>query len=412
MHFLNRVVFCYLTSLIPIISDAGGFQVNLQGQKQTGMGHCGTSLSLDGSSAFFNPGAFAFLDSNSISLGTSFVMSKVSYLAIYPSVYTSESVSDVATPFTLYSNVRIPRTNRWNLGLAVYTPFGSGIAYKDDWIGQFVLRKMSLRMIFTQPTLGFKINEKIGIGAGFVYGNGKFLMEKAIQVQFQNGDYGSVLLTGMGKGYGFNAGINVKPSEDLSLGLSYRSQLKVDMQEGLAVFDVPAALSDSFPQTNFTTSITLPDVISAGVSYYLNEKLLLAFDYNYVGWKIYDTLAFDFELNTENLQDVASARKYQNNMIFRIGTQIELSNDLFIRAGVYYDITPVKEGYLTPETPDNNKLGITAGWTWQWTNRLQLNTSFLYIHTQPRTDINLETAFGGTWQDKAFIPGLGLEYTF
>ena len=36
---------------------AGGPQVSLHGQKQIGMGLIGTSLSLDASSAFYNPGA-------------------------------------------------------------------------------------------------------------------------------------------------------------------------------------------------------------------------------------------------------------------------------------------------------------------------------------------------------------------
>jgi len=49
---------------------AGGFQVNLQGIKQTGMANCGTAVLNDNSLIFFNPGGLALLDSsNSVTAG-------------------------------------------------------------------------------------------------------------------------------------------------------------------------------------------------------------------------------------------------------------------------------------------------------------------------------------------------------
>src|ERR1035437_8299692 len=61
----------FLTSTILF---AGGFQVNLQGQKQAGMGHTGTGLVLDNATVFFNPGGVPFLDSlRGISFGMNFI---------------------------------------------------------------------------------------------------------------------------------------------------------------------------------------------------------------------------------------------------------------------------------------------------------------------------------------------------
>ena len=42
------------------------------------------------------------------------------------------------------------------------------------------------------------------------------------------------------------------------------------------------------------------------------NQLSIALDANYVGWNAYDTLAFDYETNTESLEDTKSARKYEN----------------------------------------------------------------------------------------------------
>ncbi|MGZ3812342.1 MAG: long-chain fatty acid transporter, partial [Mucilaginibacter sp.] len=58
-------------ALSPVLAIAQGFQVNLEGQKQIGMGHTGTGILQDGASVFFNPGAVAMLPQNYLQGGIS-----------------------------------------------------------------------------------------------------------------------------------------------------------------------------------------------------------------------------------------------------------------------------------------------------------------------------------------------------
>ncbi|MBL4623652.1 MAG: outer membrane protein transport protein [Flavobacteriales bacterium] len=393
------------------VSFAGGFQVNLQGTKQLGMGHCGTALKLGSGSIFFNPGAFAMLDSSSFTLSANFVIPKINYLAPYPSTYTASTNKSVSTPFTFSAAVR-PESARWNAGVAVYTPFGSGISYEDDWAGQFVLREMSLRAIFYQPTVGFKLNDKVGIGAGYVYGSGEFYLRKAIPLQNTDGEYGEAVLQGSGQGHGFNVGIFYNPIENLAIGISYRSKLAVNVKEGRASFDVVPYLTDSFPDSTFTTKLTLPAVFNFGATYNLSEKMMVAIDFNYVGWKVYDTLSFDFAQNSEILDDINSPRMYKNSYIIRVGLQYAIKPAIQVRVGAYFDKSPVLDDYITPETPDSDKLGLTAGGSISIANHLQVDLALLYITGKKRTAINKETEFGGTWKATAFVPSISLGYLF
>jgi len=376
------------------------------------MGHCGTGLLLGASNAFFNPGGFAFVDSNRIALGGSFISSNITYLEPYPGIYTTQTISGVGTPITFYSSFKVKKLPKWNMGLAVYTPFGSGIKYEDDWKGQAVIREMALKTIFIQPTVGFRLSEKIGIGAGFVLGTGQFTLRKGIPVQNLQGEYGEGELTGKSSGQGFNVGLFIKASEKLTLGLDYRSSVTVAIDSGTAKFAVPSSLEEYFPATTFATKLKLPQVISLGVGYDLNEKMTLAVDVNYVGWSAYDTLSFDFAENTEKLSDINSPREYEDAFIFRLGGQYHYDEKLTIKAGAYYDMTPVNDGYITPETPDSDKLGITVGFDFKFSDHLVADLSFLFVEGRVRTDTNLETGFGGTWKAQAFIPGLGIEFIF
>lgn len=85
------VAVAFLISTVSV--EAGGFQVNLQGQKQIGMGDIGTGLLLDGSCILFNPGALCFMNSSTVNVSGSFIFPSTEYLAPTPSNYTSENKS-------------------------------------------------------------------------------------------------------------------------------------------------------------------------------------------------------------------------------------------------------------------------------------------------------------------------------
>src|SRR5437764_5156870 len=90
-----------LTISFPMLIHAQGFQVNLQGQKQQGMGGTGTAFIQDGASLFFNPGGASFLKENSISVGSSPVVSHSKYVDSASST-ASTTHSPVSFPFTGY----------------------------------------------------------------------------------------------------------------------------------------------------------------------------------------------------------------------------------------------------------------------------------------------------------------------
>jgi len=130
-----------------------------------------------------------------------------------------------------------------------------------------------------------------------------------------------------------------------------------------------------------------------------------------VGWKAYDTLAFDYAENTASLIDTKSARAYENIFSFRLGGQYLLSDRVALRLGTAYGITPVQNGYVTPETPDVNRINYTAGIGYQFGKHLKIDASFLFTHLE-RTDTNIETNLSGTFKTNVIAPGISIAYKF
>ena len=405
----NYLILLFLL-IISNATLAGGFQVNLQSNRSLGMGHTGVGLRLGAASGFFNPGALAF-SGTEIIIGINLVAANIGYREVEPGIYMANNTNGLGTPFHGYFAFRPSEDSKLVIGLAAYTPFGSSISYEDDWKLQAALREITLRSIFYQGTLSYQITDKLGIGAGFVLGTGDFSLRRALPLQDQDGTYGEAQLNGSGIGYGFNVGIFYELNEHISLGASYRSGVDISLEGGEANFLTTETLSNAFPSTTFESGLNLPSVLNVGLSFKASEKLTIATEVNFVGWSSYSSLQFDFADNTEQLQDVNSPRNYKNVTIYRIGGEYELNDKIVLRAGVYYDFTPVQDGYLTPETPDMDKLGITVGASYV-TGNLQIDAAILYIHGGERTDRNNEFGYDGRWSSSAFVPGISFKYAF
>jgi long-chain fatty acid transport protein len=387
---------------------AQGFQVNFQGQKQQGTGCAGSAKYVDGSSLFFNPGASAFAEESSANVAMTPVFANIMYVdAATNEAYRSNS--PMGTPFSAYALLHFNKIPKLNFGLAVYTPFGSVVSYEDNWIGRFAITRLQLQAIFVQPTVSYKLNDKLGIGAGFVYSTGEVNLRRDLPVQFEDGSFGKVELGGSALGFGYNLGLSYQASEKLTLGLTYRSKVQMTLDGGIATFTMPEALAENFPNTTFAGSLPLPSVSTLGLAYKFSDKLDAVLDVNYVGWKAYDTLAFDYAQNTASLEDTKSPRDYKSIFAFRGGVNYHLNENLVLRGGMGFGFTPVQDGYVTPETPDNNRLYGTCGVGYKVGKHFEFDASFYYARLK-RTDTNLETNLSGTFTTIGIAPGFAFIY--
>ncbi|MFK5854722.1 MAG: outer membrane protein transport protein [Bacteroidota bacterium] len=385
---------------------AGGYQVRLQGNKQNGFGLVGTPMSWGSSSIFYNPGALSFMkDKMHFEVGASGIMSNVSFQQTGSSV-TEETDNPLGTPFYVYGAGKI--NEMITVGLGVYTPFGSSAKWQDDWSGKFLIQNISLQAIFIQPTISFNFNDKFGIGAGFVYTIGGVEINKALNY----GSSSDVNLKADASGMGFNIGLFYKASDKLSVGIDFRSKINMKADGGDATFNVPSGLNPLIPATNkFDTELPLPGNLDIGIAYQATEKLLIAFELDWVMWSTYDSLSFTFDQSGELLNS-SNPREYKDSFIPRIGIQYNMMDNLQLRAGAYYDTSPTNSDYFTPETVSLNTFAYTLGLSYSPIDMLSIDVSFLQLFGQKTEMQYAPDNFKGTYQTITYIPGLGVSLRF
>lgn len=294
---------------------AEGYQVNNFSARQAGMANVGTAMKLGSESIYFNPAAAAFQESKfDISLGATGILSSVtaSTLPTADNGYVSElqetSDNKMSTPLHMYINYK--PSDRWAVGLGFYTPDGSSMNWGSNWSGAHLIQEINLAAYTVQPTVSFKICDRLSIGAGLMITWGNFDLSRSLLSQATRqglitgmldpnitrltAAIGNGALTGeklaqaqatlqmlqQGKGYlentmdqsivsaklsgnanvavGVNAGILWDINDHWSLAMSYRSRMNMKVDRGRAVMNIApeaAALIEQLGQLSSNTQL-------------------------------------------------------------------------------------------------------------------------------------------------------------
>lgn len=330
-------------TLLSASAMAGGYQVNLASQRQIGMGHTGTGIQTGTSSIFFNPGAMSYLQENGVTVGASALVSYISYRSTNFTSATAEADNPVKTPFQVYAAFSI--NDKLKAGLGAYTPYGSTVRWGDEWNGRFGLSELSLAAFYFQPTLSYQLTDKIGIGAGLIVATGSVNLQRQLPLQGPDGNEPGIELDGSADtGFGYNVGIYFQPSEKFSLGIDYRSRIDLKVEDGdITYSNLPNSATALFPGKTFSAELPLPATLSVGIGYHPTERWTIAADVSHVGWSAYDKLRFDYDQPVAGRPFSENQRNYDDAYIYRLGAEYKATDNLMVRAGAYYDNTPVQD---------------------------------------------------------------------
>jgi long-chain fatty acid transport protein len=396
-------------SLAATTTFGGGYQVGLHSMRNIGMGLIGTSLTYDASSLFYNPGGTSFLNERfSFSGGMSFLMARTTYQADNV-MYQANMTHKLNTPFYFYGAYKI--LDDLSIGLAVNTPYGLSMEWPSDWKGRFLIQNAAFQAITIQPTLSWKIKNIIGFGAGLVIATGSVDLNKAIPLQDASGE-GQMNIKGSTTQFAFNAGVMVHPVKGLNIGIDYRSKIDMSVNDGDATFKVPASVAPNFPDNKVDVTLPLPANLDFGASYEINDKIMVGLSLNYVFWNAYDSLVFTFKTVTPAIGRTSQPKLYENRLISRIGVQYRINKLITVRAGGYFDPSPVKSDYLDPMLPSSDEIGLTCGLSIYPLKGFSIDAAFEYLMSTERSGTYSPENFPGTYSSAFYIPGIGLTYNF
>ena len=376
-------------------ANAGGFAIREQSAYGQGTSFAGVAAGGALSSMFWNPATMTQVPG---------LVSETSITGLLPySSNTPTAGSLVSAGFPGTSNVAeaafVPSgytsyqfsPNLW-LGMSINAPYGLSVNFPDNWAGRDYAGNTLLRTYNATPSIAWRINDWISVGAGVQIEYARATLEKGIGPGglIPPGVQGT--LRGTGYGVGATAGVTLTPTPTTTIGIGWRSSLnqKVD-----GVVLTNAVLPGS---TTGSASLTvdLPDIVSLGIRQRLDPRWTLLGTVEWSNWS---------RIGTSNITQPNGLPvfilgipqsipfQYRDGWFFSGGAEYVWTDRLTVRGGSGYEISPITDQVRTPLVPDNNRVWASVGASWKVFKGLHFDVAYSHVWVQD-TSVNISATSG------------------
>lgn len=293
-------------------------------------------------------------------------------------------------------------------GIGLFAQGGAGYEYSSLQTAFGTRDELSslLRIVKLTPSLAYRWNDELSIGAslGIVYGD----IEQNVfpDSSFQHPDdpaaafFGYRLRDARGVSLGARLGMQYRPAPRITIGASYTSASRLDLEDGNLVVDMSAAgLGKVRYRDASTTGLRLPREVATGLAVQVSERLLVAADIGWIEW----SRAVDVTRLTANgadhpdapgTLDLESTHGWRDQWVYAIGMRYESDGGTILRAGYNYGRNPIPNRHLNPllASTAEHHLGLGFGYT-GW-NRWSLDGGIEYIFRNRIVFTNPALPFG------------------
>ncbi len=302
-----------------------------------------------------------------------------------------------------------PLDENTSFGLGVNTPFGLATEYDDDWVGRYHAILSDLHTINFNPSLGYRVNDKLSIGGGVNVMFAKIDLSSALDygsICFaidtqQNGNPGNCIAggatpqadDGIGEldgdnfdelALGFNVGLHYMVSNQTRIGVAYRSAIDLEVEGDAEFTEATNATALAFinaaglfEATGISGEITLPASLSFSVAHDVDKFTWLA-DATWTGWSSFDELRIEFDNPAQ--PDSVTTEDWDDTMRYSIGFDYQATDKLILRAGLALDESPVpSSAKRTPRLPGSDREWVSLGFSYLATKMVSIDFGYSHL---------------------------------
>ncbi|QGW66575.1 hypothetical protein GOY17_17750 [Lysobacter soli] len=321
-------------------------------------------------------------------------------------------------------------------GAMVSAPFGLKTEYDDNWQGRYFAHTSDVEIIDLTLAAALDIvPDRFSVGAGIIYSRADVTLSKSV-------DFGSLLfantatrplpfarpqaadgfaeIQGDDTGFGWTVGANLKPTDKLAIGVSYRSEIDYEL-EGTADWTVPGNVAAVFAASPTTrplfqdgaalAKLTTPSVLNVDLRYDFTDSFSMMASYAETGWESLREVRIEFA-NPD--PDSVEPFNWKDTTFASLGAEYKLNESWTLRGGVAYDETPTHIETRTPRLPDANRMWYSLGASWAATQALEVNFGYTRIEpNSPKIDITSGgSTLVGPFDGAANLYGVSAQYKF
>jgi long-chain fatty acid transport protein len=364
------------------VASAAGFAIQNQSGSGNGNAFAGAAAAAeDAGTVYFNPAGMTNLpEGHNIALTGTLLSRSIKYKDT--GTYTLGGV--IAAPnITVYAptgdggnagGLALIPSGYWayslspnlRLGLGVSPTFGNETEYDKNFRGFNAGYFGAMEQININPSIAYKINEKVSVGAGLNFAHNETEFKFGMPVQSPTLAVGApagthIDVKGDDWAVGYNLGAMFQLSPSTRVGLTYRSNTKFHLEGKQKVSATGATLTAlGAVNQDIKATLEMPDSASLAVSQKLSDRWEMLGDFTWTGWSSID----DVGLKNKQTGVLIKTLSYNFQDTYRVGLGANYQyNDAWkLRFGVAHDKSPVKSAAdRTMTLPDSDRTWLSFG---------------------------------------------------
>jgi len=389
---------------------SAGLGNEVAGARSLGQGGTGMAQAFGPESLYLNPAVITDLPSLQATYG-------ITYEDTHSKHTTNAGTEEKMRPIGVaVPNFSMTSSGWWDdkltFGLTTQSPYGSETHWSDSGFSRFISTNARLHMLVVNPAVAMKANKDISLGVGLDYirvvtvdtehmVSGAVLEQALIQATGLSGNPAAAqdfLARQKAEGHNFswNAGWYYHPEAfpKHSLGFSYRPKVKLPLYGGTELTGITGPLSQavfgSTYKTSSETEIFLPQTISLGYAFRVNDRLSTEFDWGWSDWagamKDTNIRYSDPNIGHQSVLTTGNPvkRDWRSTNNFAVGANYKVSEPFSVRAGYYYIPWVSPESTFSPSIVDLTRHALTVGGGYQF-GKITLDLAYNAIFMKSRT---------------------------
>jgi long-chain fatty acid transport protein len=422
------------------------------------MGRAGAGVAspcAGGSAIFFNPAGIVTGQAGrwNVSSGVTMIPPRGSW------------VPDTGTPTDLVNNnIPVPNVyvtrqigSRFAVGVGMFAPYGLTTEWPESSPGRFLSYKATIKGIYIQPTIAFRVNSSIQVGAGFDIVRSAVDLKQRVDASSLplsatatfaaigipvGTDVADVRMHGTGTAYAAHLGLIFRLNDALSLGARYMTGTTIEGAGYAGFTKIPTGINLSAGQAaalgvptgtpldavlagQFTTggkfvtqtvnaTIPMPSQLVVGFNLRVMTGLHVMGDVQLTKWSAFDELPLTLGVAGPKIL----YENYVNTVGFRTALEYAVTPKLNLRGGFLMHGAAAPDHTVTPLLPEAARKSIVIGAGYQLNSGIRIDAAYQIIKQSDRagrvadwtpTNPVLNT---GVYKFSANLLGIGASFAF
>ncbi|WP_133471704.1 outer membrane protein transport protein [Paraglaciecola marina] len=409
----NRILLTAGLSVFSLNAFSAAFQLAEHSASGLGRAFAGDAAIAENASVVArNPALMSQFTENQLSIVGTFVLPDVSLEGESTPAYSSaEAIDDdsiAPNAFVPAAYYVMPIDDKVAVGFGVFSNFGLATDFPEDYDAGQIAGKTEIVTVNLNASASYRVTDALTIAAGlnFIYAEAQVTRHAGVgfpvylQANFGStlgvtSDTEAVYLEGDDTGYGWNIGLAYDLDENSRFGFHYRSSTDIAF-DGEYSNELPAVLGGlEGVVLPGSLNLELPAMAEFSGSHQLNEKYGLHYSINWTQWSSFEQL--EAYVEGSDTPVFSKTENFSNSFRYSIGGDYQLNEQTKLRAGIAYDKTPTDPDHLSISIPDTDRVWLSAGATYTFSDSSTIDLGVTVIKGKERTFVEPDN-LGGEWE--------------